>query len=97
MSDTAIADEEHQPENTTMAWMRLLGLALIMVFTMLGLPRLGMVWTAMIAFAATAFLFQTRHPVTALISAIVIPLLLYVFFAHVAGIAVPQGNYIRLP
>jgi len=56
-----------------------------------------MVWTAMIVFLLTAFLFRTRHPITALICAVVIPLALYLFFAKVAGVAIPQGIFVRLP
>jgi len=79
------------------AWVRLLGMALIMAGTMVLLPRLGMVWTSMLCFALTAFLVKTRHPVAAVICAVVIPLALYAFFAHVAGVAIPQGNFVRLP
>lgn len=79
------------------AWGRLLGMALIMVATMYLLPRLGMVWTSMLCFAMTAFLVKTRHPVAAVICAVIVPLVLYAFFAHVAGVAIPQGNFVRLP
>lgn len=79
------------------SWLRLAALAVIMVLTMFALPRLGMVWTAMLVFAVTALLFRTRHPRTALICAVLIPLGLYLFFAHVAGVAIPQGNFVRLP
>ena len=79
------------------AWLRLAGMAVIMGLTMFLLPRLGMVWTCMLVFAATAFLVKTRHPVTALVCAVVIPLILYAFFAHVAGVAIPQGDFVRLP
>jgi hypothetical protein len=79
------------------AWVRLLGMGLIMVGTMYLLPRLGMVWTSMLCFALTAFLVRTRHPVLAVICAIAIPLVLYAFFAHVAGVAIPQGDFVRLP
>lgn len=78
-------------------WMRLAGLAVIMVLIMVGLPRLGMVWTCMLAFVACAFLFRTRHPIAALVCAVIVPLLLYAFFAHVAGVAIPQGDFVRLP
>lgn len=78
-------------------WIRLAILALIMVLTMFALPRIGMVWTAMLVFVATAYLFKTRHPKLAIICAVVVPLLLYLFFAHVAGVAIPQGNFVRLP
>lgn len=89
----AAADREEGPG----AWVRLLGMALIMVATMYLLPRLGMVWTTMLCFAITAFLVKTRHPVLAVICAVIIPLVLYAFFAHVAGVAIPQGDFVRLP
>jgi hypothetical protein len=79
------------------AWTRLLVMAGIMVVTMFLLPRLGMVLTSMLVFAATAFLVRTRHPKTAVVCAVIIPLLLYAFFAHVAGVAIPQGEVLRLP
>ncbi|MDW3225406.1 MAG: tripartite tricarboxylate transporter TctB family protein [Paracoccaceae bacterium] len=84
-------------EDPLAAWMRLLGMALIMVLTMFLLPRLGMVLTSMLVFVATAFLVRTRHPITALVCAVIIPLVLYAFFAHVAGVAIPQGDFLRLP
>lgn len=84
-------------ENAAAAWIRLAGMAGIMALTMLLLPRLGMVLTSMLVFVATAFLVRTRHPITALICAVIIPLVLYAFFAHVAGVAIPQGDFLRLP
>lgn len=91
-----VAEEDHDPADAR-SWPRLLALAVIMAVTMYALPRLGMVWTCMLVFAATAFLFQTRHRVTAIVCAVVIPLALYAFFAHVAGVGIPQGNFVRLP
>jgi len=78
-------------------YMRLVILAIIMGSTMYLLPRLGMVWTTMLTFVATAFFFGTRYPKAAVVSAILVPLILYAFFAHVAGVAIPQGNFVRLP
>lgn len=78
-------------------WIRLTVLACIMAATMVLLPRLGMVWTSIPVFAVLAFMFRTHHRVTALICAVLIPLILYAFFAHVAGVAIPQGDYVRLP
>ena len=89
-------DEIDIPHGTG-PWGRLAALAAIMVLVMLGLPRLGMVWTCMLAFVACAFLFRTRHPIAAIVCAVIVPLLLYAFFAHVAGVAIPQGNFVRLP
>ena len=82
---------------TAASWLRLLGMAVIMVLTMIALPRLGMVWTSMLVFLLCAFMFRTRYPFTAIICAVVIPLVLYAFFAHVAGVAIPQGEFVRLP
>lgn len=85
---------EPSPEG---GWTRLLGLAALMGLTVFAMPIIGLVWTAMAVFAATAFLVHTRHRKVALISAVIVPLVLYVFFAHVAGVAVPQGEFVRLP
>lgn len=79
------------------AYLRLLGIAIIMLVTVYAMPRLGLVWTCMLAFTATAFLVRTSHPITALVCAVVVPLVLYFFFAHVAGVAIPQGQFVRLP
>ncbi|NNU80972.1 tripartite tricarboxylate transporter TctB family protein [Halovulum dunhuangense] len=90
-------DEEAAPPGGPAAWARLGGMAAIMVLTMFLLPRLGMVWTSMLVFAATAFLMGTRYRVLAVVCAVLLPLALYGFFAHVAGVAIPQGNFVRLP
>jgi len=84
-------------EQSATPWLRLLGMAVIMVLTMIALPTLGMVWTSMLVFLFCAFMFQTRYPKTAIICAVIIPLVLYAFFAHVAGVAIPQGEFVRLP
>lgn len=76
---------------------RLCAMAVLMALVFWVMPRLGMVWTSMLAFAGLAFLMRTRHPVTALVCAVLVPLLLYAFFAHVAGVAIPQGALVRLP
>jgi hypothetical protein len=94
-ADAETLEEEHPAAPG--AGLRLAGLAGIMVAVMLAMPILGMTLTAMAAFAASAFLFRTRHPVVATVCAVAMPLVLYAFFAHVAGVAVPQGTLIRLP
>lgn len=90
-----VLEVEHASDGKS--WHRLAALGVIMIITMFALPRLGMVWTTMIVFAVTAFLLRTRHPITAIVCAIIIPLVLYTFFAHVAGVAIPQGIFVRLP
>jgi len=76
---------------------RLAGFAVLMAATFWVMPHLGMVWTSMLAFLALAFLVKTRHPAAAVICAVVVPLILYAFFAHVASVAIPQGDLVRLP
>ena len=76
---------------------RLAIMAAIMIAAMALIPRIGMVWTAMLVFAAAAFTVKTRHPRVALVTAVALPLALYAFFAHVAGVAIPQGVLVRLP
>lgn len=89
--------EQSDVDDRQGAWARLAGIAAVMAVTMLLMPRIGMVWTAMLVFAVTAFLVRTSNPKIALISAILVPLVLYAFFAHVAGVAIPQGDFVRLP
>ena len=79
------------------AFGRLAIAAILMIATMLAMPYFGMVWVSMLAFAAFAFLVRTHHPKTALVCAVLMPLVLYFFFAHVAGVAIPQGDFVRLP
>lgn len=88
---------EPDVDNIPKAYLRLLGIAMIMSVTFYAMPRLGLVWTCMLAFVATAFLVRTSHPITALVCAVAVPLALYFFFAHVAGVAIPQGQFVRLP
>ena len=94
-SSASVFDDE--AVNDDRRWLRLAGLAAIMIVTMFALPRLGMVWTTMLVFLITALLYRTRHPRTAIVCAVLIPLALYAFFAHVAGVGIPQGNFWRLP
>ncbi|GMG84858.1 hypothetical protein LNKW23_40740 [Paralimibaculum aggregatum] len=79
------------------AGLRLAIAAVIMVLLVAFAETVGLVWAAMPAFLAFAFLVRTRHPVAATIAAIAAPLALYAFFAHVAGVAIPQGIFVRLP
>ncbi len=72
-------------------------MTVILVVYLAAVPWIGLVWASIPAFIAVAFLIQTRHPKTAVIAAILVPLVLYAFFAHVAGVAVPQGEFVRLP
>ncbi len=58
---------------------------------------LGLVWSSMIAFAAVMLLIGMTHRMAAIILAVLLPLALYAFFAHVALVPIPQGIFVRLP
>lgn len=100
---TALVGSQNEGEdfaevgNRSVALLRLAILAAVLAGAMLLMPRLGMVWTMMIVFAIIAFLVRTSHPLVALASALALPLVLYAFFMHVAGVAIPQGDFVRLP
>lgn len=79
------------------AAIRLAAMAAIMVIYFLLISEIGMVWASMLAVGAVSFLLRTEHHVYSAVCAVVVPLILYAFFAHVAGVAVPQGEYVRLP
>jgi putative tricarboxylic transport membrane protein len=97
-AEPTIADVEVPVDAATGGpWIRLAATAVIMVGLVLATPYLGMVWTAMICFALISVVIRAPQPVVSGIVAIALPLVLYAFFAHVAGVAVPQGEFIRLP
>lgn len=89
--------EEAAPDAVPGGWLRLAAMAVIMLLYVGLAAKAGLVWMSMLAFAAMAFLIRTRHRVAAAIAALLVPLVLYAFFAHVAGVAVPQGVLVRLP
>ena len=67
-------------------WARLSAMAVLMVGLVVATPILGMVLASVIAFAAFSIIVLSPRPVTSLIVAIVLPLVLYAFFTHVAGV-----------
>ena len=68
-----------------------------MAALVIAIPILGMVWATMVGFVLFAILVRSPRPVASLIVALVLPLALYGFFNHIAGVAVPQGEFVRLP
>lgn len=87
------ADETRIPG----AMKRILIFAAIAIAYVRLIPLMGMVWASILAFGATVSLLRPGHPRLAIICAVLFPLILYVFFAHIAGVAVPQGKFVRLP
>lgn len=99
---TSPADESSTDESVELpigvqAWSRLLIMAVMMAAMIWAIPRIGMVWASMATVILFMLLVRSRRPVISLIVAVALPLLLYAFFAHVAGVAIPQGDYLQLP
>ena len=93
-SETDVAKVER---GSPAGWMRLTLMASLMVGLIWAIPLFGLVWASMICFVAFAVIVRTPRRYTSLIVAILLPLFLYGFFNHVAGVAVPQGEFLRLP
>lgn len=77
--------------------LRLGALTLILIGTYFALPVVGMVWTSMVVFLLLVLLTGRRRLGWGVVSAVLLPLLLYLFFTKVAGVAIPQGQIVRLP
>jgi hypothetical protein len=90
-------DDEHLKVSTAGGFKRLFLMGILMGAYIVAIPKLGLVWTSMIAFVALSVLIKSSYPRTAIIAAVIIPLVLYLFFAHVAGMSIPQGEFLRLP
>jgi hypothetical protein len=83
--------------STDGSFKRLFWMGVLMIAYTAAIPKLGLVWASMIAFVALSILIKSTHPRTAVVAAVIIPLVLYLFFAHVAGMSIPQGEFLRLP
>jgi hypothetical protein len=77
--------------------LRILATVGILVATYLALPVLGMVWTCMLVYVALVLLTGGQKIGWGVVIAILLPLILYAFFAKIAGVAIPQGQIVRLP
>lgn len=85
------------PAGKMHAWMRIGAVAVLMVGLVVGTPKLGLVIASGIVFALFSIVVTAPRPWLSLIVAIILPVVLYFFFEHVAGVAIPQGRFISLP
>lgn len=76
---------------------RLLAVGAILLGMFLLLPVIGMVWSCMAGFFLLVLMSAGRNLIWGIIAAVLLPLILYVFFTKVAGVAIPQGQIVRLP
>ncbi len=84
-------------EDRLFGWARLGASALIMIGLVVTMPYLGMVLASGLAFILFSIIILAPRPILSLVVAIILPVVLYFFFAHVAGVSVPQGRFLSLP
>lgn len=81
----------------------IVGIRVIMFFVFLAayyllIPVLGMVWSSSLAFIVFSIVIcGTEYRKTAIVMGLLLPISLYVFFYHVAGVNIPQNELLRLP
>lgn len=84
-------------EDQLFGWARLGASAVIMTGLIVTTPYLGMVIASGLAFVLFSIVIMSPRPILSLVVAVVLPIVLYFFFAHVAGVSIPQGRFLSLP
>ncbi|MCQ0988246.1 tripartite tricarboxylate transporter TctB family protein [Jiella marina] len=77
--------------------LRLVGFVVLAVIYFEAIAFIGMVWASVLAFAAFVFLTGAPNKIIGLAAALILPILLFAFFYHVAGVNIPQSDVLRLP
>lgn len=77
--------------------LRMGGLIVILTSAYFLMPIIGMVWICMIVFILLVMMTGSKRMFWGIAVGVALPLLLYVFFTKVAGVAIPQGQFVRLP
>ncbi len=89
----------HDEERDEVAggWRRIGLVGLLMAVYYMILPYLGMVIGSVVAYMAFMAIIGLPRKLPSIIVAIVLPLLLYGFFNHMAGVPIPQADFLQLP
>jgi putative tricarboxylic transport membrane protein len=93
-------DEARERNGSGGGWLprvRIAAAAILMAALFLSLPVLGMPIASAIALLAYAALVRAGRPVATILTAILLPLMMYAFFSKIAGVPIPQGQLVRLP
>lgn len=77
--------------------MRIALIAVLMAVYYELLTYMGMILASVLAYIAFMVVIGLPRKVAASIIAVVLPLLLYGFFDHLAGVPIPQPDFFRLP
>lgn len=91
-SEMPIEEEKAQP-----SLFRLLAFVLAMALYVKYLDYLGMALASILMLLVSFYLLGEKRIGLVLSVSILLPLVLYAFFLHVAGVSIPQGELIRLP
>ncbi|MBE9197265.1 tripartite tricarboxylate transporter TctB family protein [Synechocystis sp. LEGE 06083] len=92
------ATDEPDDRETVGSYVRILIFGAFLGGYYLLLPIIGMVWSSSLAFIVfSIFISGTAYRKTAIICGFLLPLALYVFFYHIAGVNIPQSELLRLP
>ncbi|MCB1971005.1 MAG: tripartite tricarboxylate transporter TctB family protein [Geminicoccaceae bacterium] len=84
-------------EHHDVSWLRFgLGVVFLAVFYLLVRP-IGLVLASMLAITAFGLVARARNRPMLLVTAVILPLLLYGFFVKIAGLPVPVGHWISFP
>ena len=91
--------DRHDPFEgfTSPEYGRLAGFVVLLAAYFEAIPWLGMVWSSVLCFAAVVFLTGAQNKAIGLACALVLPIVLFGFFYHIAGVNIPQSELLRLP
>jgi putative tricarboxylic transport membrane protein len=86
-----------QPQNKGAGATRLLLTALAMLAFLVAVETSGLIIGSMALFITVAAVITQKISTRMVLIAIILPIALYGFFAHVASVAIPQGEWVQLP
>ncbi len=87
---------EDGSESGQAPWFRIAGVGVLMAALFLTLPILGMPLVTALALLAYTVLVRAGRPLITVLTAILLPLIIYSFFSQIAGVPIPQGQLVRL-
>jgi hypothetical protein len=96
-SSSASIEGSQQGEESQPNVIRLFAFVVAMTLYAKYLDYLGMALASVLMLLASFYLLGERRLGLVLSISVLLPLVLYAFFLHVAGVSIPQGELIRLP
>lgn len=93
----ARAGHTEESDETAGGIARIALVGVLMVVYYLILPYIGMVIGSVIAYMAFMGIIGFPRKASSIVVAIILPLILYGFFNHMAGVPIPQADFFRLP